>query len=382
MKKIKVVLMLVVTVLFVSGLFTQQVKAETEGEWEYTISNGAVTITGHTGASTVWEIPEKIGEMKVTAIAQSIFKGNQSIEELVIPKYITSVGNYSFENCTSLSKMTFNAVHCNDMDASIVFKGCNSIETVIIGKNVEYLPWGAFTETDITSIEIPDSVEEIGPYAFSKCDKLMNVTLGKKVLVIGERAFGDCTALEDITTSEKITTLGPSVFINCSSLEEIILPVTVVNLKNHMFDGCSSLEKIRYISSKKFNLNDTFFLDSETSAVLYCIKGSVVDKYAQFFDIDAKYILKTPSIKLAGEKKSIKVSWKKIAGATGYDVYRSTKKNGSYNLITTIKGIKNVTFTDTDIESGKKYFYKVVAVNGKDNFMNSGYSAKKSIVVE
>ena len=111
MKKIKVVLMLVVTVLFVSGLFTQQVKAETEGEWEYTISNGAVTITGHTGASTVWEIPEKIGEMKVTAIAQSIFKGNQSIEELVIPKYITSVGNYSFENCTSLSKMTFNAVH-------------------------------------------------------------------------------------------------------------------------------------------------------------------------------------------------------------------------------------------------------------------------------
>lgn len=74
MKKMKVVLMLVVTVLFVSGLFTQQVKAETEGEWEYVVSNDAVTITGHSGVSTVWEIPEKIGGMKVTKIAQSIFK--------------------------------------------------------------------------------------------------------------------------------------------------------------------------------------------------------------------------------------------------------------------------------------------------------------------
>lgn len=109
-----------------------------------------------------------------------------------------------------------------------MFKGCNSIDTVIIGKNVEYLPWGVFSETDITSVEISDSVEEIGPYAFSKCNKLENVMLGKNVLVIGERAFGDCTALENITTGEKITTLGPSVFINCSSLEEIILPATVV----------------------------------------------------------------------------------------------------------------------------------------------------------
>lgn len=267
------------------------------------------------------------------------------------------------------------------MDASIVFKGCNSIDTVIIGKNVEYLPWGVFSETDITSVEISDSVEEIGPYAFSKCNKLENVMLGKNVLVIGERAFGDCTALENITTGEKITTLGPSVFINCSSLEEIILPATVVNLKNHMFDGCSSLEKIRYATSKKFNLNDTFFLNDDTTAVLYCIKGSVVDGYAKFFDIDAKYILKTPSIKLAGEKKSINVSWNKITGATGYEVYRSTKKNGNYDLVSTIKGIKNVSFTDTDIETGKKYFYKVVAVNGKDNFLNSGYSAKKSIVI-
>lgn len=48
MKKMKIVLMLVITVLFISGLFTQQVKAETEGEWEYVVSNDAVTITGHT----------------------------------------------------------------------------------------------------------------------------------------------------------------------------------------------------------------------------------------------------------------------------------------------------------------------------------------------
>lgn len=381
-KRMYVGFMLVVTVLFMGGFFTQKVMAETEGEWEYVISNDAVTITGHTGVSTVWKIPEKIDGMKVTSIAQSVFKGNVNIEELVIPKYITTVGNYAFENCTSLSKITFNAVHCNNMDAHFVFMGCNSINEIIIGKNVKYLPWGAFTETDITSVDIPDNVEEIGPYAFSKCDKLENVKLGKNVLIIGERAFSECTVLEDISMGEKITTLGPSVFLNCSSLNEIILPSNLVTLKNHMFDGCSSLEKIRYATTKKFNLNDTFFLNGDTSAILYCVKGSVVDEYAQFFDIDAKYILKTPSVKLTGEKESVTVSWKKITGATGYEVYRSTKKNGNYILAAKVKGVKNVTFTDKEIENGKKYFYKVVAVNSKDNFLSSGYSTKKSIVVD
>lgn len=169
--------------------------------------------------------------------------------------------------------------------------------------------------------------------------------------------------------------------MNCPALEEIILLFTVADLKNRVFDGCSSLEKIRYTTTKKFNFNDTFFLSNEIPAVLYCVKGSVVDEYAQFFDIAAKYILKTPSVKLISEQGMIMVKWKKITGATGYEVYRLTKKNGNYDLIATIKGIKNVTFTDNNVDTGKKYYYKVVAISKKDSYLNSMYSTKKGITI-
>ncbi len=68
------------------------------------------------------------------------------------------------------------------------------------------------------------------------------------------------------------------------------------------------------------------------------------------------------------KKKSLKVSWKKIAGADGYQIYRSTSKNGTYKLAKTIKSGSTTTWTNKSLKSGKKYYYKVrayVKFNGK-----------------
>ena len=58
---------------------------------------------------------------------------------------------------------------------------------------------------------------------------------------------------------------------------------------------------------------------------------------------------------------SLKISWKKIAGATGYRVYRSTSANGEYKRIKTLKGGSKLSYTDDGLTCGKKYFYKVRA---------------------
>jgi hypothetical protein len=357
------------------------VMAETEGDWEFTVANGAVQITGYTGTSAIWTIPEKIDGMNVTSIAASAFRGNQLVEELTIPRYMLTVGVYAFENCSALTTINFNATHCNEMDGACVFKDSNSIKTINIGKNVGYLPWGSFDGTAVEFVEIPDSVTEIASYAFHKCEKLKSVKLGKKVTDIGERAFSDCTILEKVTLGNKVVSLGASVFENCSSLKKIIIPDTVVKMRNNMFNGCTDLKKIRFVTTKDFDIINTFFLTEDTKAVLYCIKGSVVDKYADWFDIDVKYILSKPSIKLASKAEKVTVSWNKVTGATGYEVYRAVKKNGAYTLAGTVKGNKNVSYTDSDVETGKKYYYKVMAVSSKDDYLYSLYSSQKNIVV-
>lgn len=64
-------------------------------------------------------------------------------------------------------------------------------------------------------------------------------------------------------------------------------------------------------------------------------------------------------------KTSIKVSWKKVAGATGYVVYRATSKNGKYTKVTTTN---KTSLTNKSLRKKKTYYYKVRAyrtVKGK-----------------
>ena len=73
--------------------------------------------------------------------------------------------------------------------------------------------------------------------------------------------------------------------------------------------------------------------------------------------------------------ESPKVSWKKVEGATKYEVYRATSKSGTYSKVKTTTSLN---WKDTAAKSGKTYYYKVVAVASK-TAANSAYSGVVSI---
>ena len=73
-------------------------------------------------------------------------------------------------------------------------------------------------------------------------------------------------------------------------------------------------------------------------------------------------------VKASGKKK-VKVTWKKLSGASGYQVYCATAKSGKYKSVKTIKSGSTKKFTNKKLKSGKKYYYKVRAyrtVGGKN----------------
>lgn len=57
----------------------------------------------------------------------------------------------------------------------------------------------------------------------------------------------------------------------------------------------------------------------------------------------------------------IKVSWAKVSGAAGYEIYRATSKSGVYSKITTIKRVSTVSYTNSGLSTGKSYYYKIRA---------------------
>ena len=58
---------------------------------------------------------------------------------------------------------------------------------------------------------------------------------------------------------------------------------------------------------------------------------------------------------------SVQLKWKPVSGASGYEIYRSTSKNGSYKKIQTVKKPKATSCKDTKLTFNKTYYYKIKA---------------------
>ena len=78
--------------------------------------------------------------------------------------------------------------------------------------------------------------------------------------------------------------------------------------------------------------------------------------------ISAKTKLNKPTLSKIAKKssKAIKLTWKKVSGVTGYEIYMKTGSKGSYKKIKTISAGKT-TFTKTKLTKGKKYSFKIKA---------------------
>lgn len=88
---------------------------------------------------------------------------------------------------------------------------------------------------------------------------------------------------------------------------------------------------------------------------------------------------KPTSVKAASSAyDKIKISWGKVAGASGYEVYRATSKAGSYSKVKTVTSGSTVSYTNGSLTAGKTYYYKVRAY--KTIGTSKVYSSYSSIV--
>jgi len=119
-----------------------------------------------------------------------------------------------------------------------------------IGSASDFYSGGAFYNTSISAITIPESVTSIGSYAFAgNINNPMAITTvtfaeGSQLTSIGDNAFEYCRSLENISIPEGVTSIGNSAFSWCSSLESISIPEGITSISNNTFEYCSSLESI------------------------------------------------------------------------------------------------------------------------------------------
>ena len=146
------------------------------------------------------------GNVTVTVISDYLIENGvlkyvkPGVNEFVIPDSVTSIGEYAFRDCKSLTSVTI-----PDSVTSIGYRA------------FYYCP-------AITSVNIPDSVRSIGEGAFEGCSSLGSVTIRSGVTSIGSYAFDDCSSLTSITIPDSVTSIGSYAFYECDSLESITIP--------------------------------------------------------------------------------------------------------------------------------------------------------------
>ena len=146
----------------------------------------------------------------VTTVETWAFYGNTNLTTVTIGTGMQYMGSNVFYNCTSLATVNYNATHCNTIANSFGSTG-NSIKTLHIGNNVNYIPGNAFAGLKLASVTIPNGVTVIGEYAFYGCENITEITIPNSVTTIGYAAFAD-NMPETITLGSGLTEIGDYAF--------------------------------------------------------------------------------------------------------------------------------------------------------------------------
>ncbi len=145
------------------------------------------------------------------------------------------------------------------------------------GKPVTAIKDNAFEESKLTSVTIPESINDIGICAFHLCKELKSVTFLDGVSQISQYSFYWCTGLTTLTIPDSVVSIGKSAFENCANLKSINVGKGLTSIGKEVFIDCESLESITVSkeNTKYYSMNNCLIEIESNKLILGC-KNSII----------------------------------------------------------------------------------------------------------
>ncbi len=155
----------------------------------------------------------------VTEIGEGAFANNKYLKKITFGKSIENIADDAFYNCKYLEE-----VHISDLKSWCNITFCSYTSTPFYyGKNAKMY----VNNNPITELIIPDGVTEIKSSAFSYCLFITKAKIGSSVTDISDGglftgAFAGCSNLTEVEISESVTHIGSYAFVGCSMLLNVV----------------------------------------------------------------------------------------------------------------------------------------------------------------
>ena len=174
---------------------------------------------------------------------------DKTVSKIIVPDYVTSIGGSAFSDCSVLTSVIWNAENCTSAGSSLysIFSKCSKLINVTIGVNVKTIP----------------------SYAFMDCSGLASVTIGNRVTSIGGYAFYNCSGLTSVTIPNSVTSIGDSAFSGCSGLTSVTIPDSVTSIRDGAFSDCDNLKYNEY--------SNALYLGNKNNPYVALIKAKSTD---------------------------------------------------------------------------------------------------------
>ncbi|MBQ8374998.1 MAG: leucine-rich repeat protein [Clostridia bacterium] len=231
--------------------------ATLEASLVYSAVGDEVWITGHKAGYDFgnFTIPSVINGRVVTTIGSGAFENCESLTGVTFFGNITAIGDKAFADCAALAAVELNAEL--ETIGAHAFARCGNLTEISLPNRLKTIENSAFAKSGLTAVEIPASVTSIGSEAFRECYALTgfqvesntrytaidgNLYYSYEVLSLIQYAIGKTE--ESFSLPDNVCMMDVCALYGCK-LTEITFPKSMVFLSADDFWGCESLTGVQ-----------------------------------------------------------------------------------------------------------------------------------------